>query len=121
MNGDNEKGVILIIDDDKEIVRDLKGLFSGVGYDVLTASNKAEAVTTINAVRFDVIILEVNMPHGIEILKHVKVKKAKSKIIVYSRCDYETKKKVEDMGIDEFLPKSAEMSMLVDAIQHVLK
>lgn len=121
MNGTNEKGVILIADDDKEAVRDLKSLFTGRGYDVLAAPDKAEAITTINAISFDVIILEVNMSHGIEILKHIKVRKPRTKIIVYSKCDCETQKKAEEIGIDKFLPKNAEMSMLVDTVQNVLK
>lgn len=120
MNGNNEKGVILVIDDDKKI-EITKNLLNGVGYDTLTAVNKSEAIAAINAIRFDVVILEVNMLHGIDILKQIKAKKSKTKVIVYSRCDYETKKKAEEAGINEFLPKSAEISMLVDAVQHVLK
>ena len=117
----DKESVILIVDDEKEIVRDLTGLFSGMGHDVLTASDNAEAIRTINAVSLDLIIIEVNILYGIEILKHIKAKKPKMKVVVYSRCDYETKKKAEEAGIDEFLPKSAEISMLVDVVQDVLK
>jgi len=120
MNGNNEKGVILIVDDDKEVARDLKSILTGIGYDVLAALDKTEAITTINAVSFDAIILEVNMLHGIEILKHIKVRKPRTKVMVYSRCDNETKRKAEEKGIDEFLPKNAEISMLVNVVQRVL-
>ena len=85
MNGDNEKGVILIADDEKEVTMSLKGFFAGIGYNVLTASDKAEAVKVINAISLDLIILEINMLHGIEILKHIKVKKPKAKVTVTTK------------------------------------
>lgn len=121
MDNNNERGVILIVDDEKESAQSLKGLFVGMGYDVLTVPDEAEATKTISAISFDLIIIEVNMLNGIKVLKYIKSKKPKAKIIVYSRCDYKTKKEAEEIGVDEFLPKRIEIPMLVDAVRYVLK
>ena len=115
---DMEKSVI-IIDDEKGM---LKTILPTLGIqEILTASDRDESIKAIDAIAFDLVILEIGMPYGIEILKYIKNKRPKAKVIVYSRCDYKTKKEAEALGIDEFLPKSVQIVMLLDAVQYVLK
>jgi len=115
------EGVVLIIDSDKKMVEDLKNFFYKKKHEALAVFDKAEAINSIDAISFDLIILEIDMYDGMDILKYIKEKKPKTKVIIFSNCDYKTKKEAEKIGSVEFLPKKVEMSMLLDAVQHVLK
>lgn len=114
------EGVVLIIDNDKKSVQELSEYFFSREHEALCVSDKVEAFKYIDAIRFDLIILEIDMPNGIEILKYIKEKKPKTETIIFSNCDYKTRKEVEQIGSVEFLPKRSEMSMLLDALQFVL-
>lgn len=117
-----EKSILIIDDNEKMLMPLLKGSLSDSGVDnILTVSDRGEAVKAIDAVDFDLIILEVNMLYGIEILKYIKKRRPKTKIIVYSKCDYKTKKEAENIGIDEFISKGVPVSMILDAVQYVLR
>lgn len=115
---DREKSV-LVIDDEKAVF--LKAMLPAYGIkNVLTASDKGEAVKAIDAIDFDLIVLELDMLYGIEILKYIKDKRPKTKVFIFSRCDYGVKKEAEKIGIDEFLPKSVQIMMVLNAVQYLL-
>ena len=116
----DKKGVIFIIDDEKEKASALKGLLTGLGHDVLVVFDKKEAIQTVKAVSFDLVMLEADMLGGIEILTYIRKNRPKTKVFIYSRCDYKTKKEAEKIGIDEFLPKRVGMSLISDAIGSML-
>ena len=120
MGWEKREGVVLIIDNDEKIAQEVSGFFFSRKHEALVASDKIEAFKSIDAIRFDLVVLEVNMPDGIEILKYIKEKKPKVETIIFSNCDYKTRKEVEKIGSVEFLPKKPEMSMLLDALQFVL-
>jgi DNA-binding response OmpR family regulator len=58
------ENIILIVDDDTEIIQDLKDRVTDLGHDVLTAFDKTEAIKVINAISFDLIILEFERHAG---------------------------------------------------------
>ena len=64
---------ILIVDDDKELVRMLKSFFEIQQYDVITAGNGAEALKKAES-NPDLILLDVNMPviDGIEVCRRIR-------------------------------------------------
>jgi len=53
---------ILIIDDDDEIVKTLQELFSGAGYEVLTALNGRDGIDLYRKEQPDVVITDIIMP-----------------------------------------------------------
>ena len=90
MNGDIEKGVILVVDDEKEVTMSLKGFFATLGYDMLTALDGKEALNVINSIKnLDLILLDVRMPgvDGIQILKHLRKHNSKTKVIIMTAYD----------------------------------
>lgn len=125
MNGNNNnKGVILVVDDDAKITTGLKAFFATLGYDMLTAFNGDEAVNVIDSIKnLDLILLDMRMPgvDGVTILKKVRKEKPRTKVIVMTAFDKEVKETVEKIGIDGFLPKPIDFSKLIDRIQYVLK
>ena len=66
---------ILIIDDDKELLKMLKSYFEIKKYEILTAENGAEGLKKIK-LQPDIILLDVNMPKldGIELCRRIRDK-----------------------------------------------
>lgn len=123
MNGNIEKGVILVVDDEKEVTMSLKGFFAALGYDMLIALDGNEALKVIDAIKnLDLILLDVRMPgvDGIQILKHVRKNKTKTKVIIMTAYDTEVKKELEGIGIDGFFAKPIDLSKLIDRIRYVM-
>jgi len=124
MNNNNEKGVILVVDDEKEVTMSLKGFFTALGYDMLTALNGNEAVKVIDSIKnLDLILLDVRMPgvDGIQILKKVRKETPKTKVIIITAYDKEVKQEVERIGIDGFFAKPIDLSRLIDRIRFVIE
>ncbi|MFA4982216.1 MAG: response regulator [Candidatus Omnitrophota bacterium] len=121
---DNEKGVILVVDDEKEVTMSLKGFFTALGYDMLTALNGNEALNVIDSIKnLDLILLDVRMPgvDGIQILKHLRKTHSKTKVIIITAYDKEVKEEVEKIGIDGFFSKPIDLSKLIDRIRYVIE
>jgi len=123
MNNDSKKGVILVVDDEKKVTMSLKGFFTALGHDMLTALDGKEALRIIDNVVLDLVLLDMKMPgiDGIQILKHLKTKKPKTKIIIITAYDEEYKEEVEKLGIDGFFLKPIDLSRLIDRIRYVLE
>jgi CheY-like chemotaxis protein len=66
--------VILCVDDDKVTLRGLERALVNNGYSVLTAGNAAQALTTLQHAKPDLILLDAIMPDmdGYEICKRVR-------------------------------------------------
>ena len=119
----DRKGVILVVDDEKEVTMSLKGFFTALGHDMLTALNGKEALRIIDSIGLDLILLDVRMPgvDGIAVLKHVRENKPKTKVIIITAYDKEVKGQVEKLGIDGFFAKPIDLSRLLDRIRYVLE
>ena len=124
MNDSNNKGVILIVDDESDLTKTLKSFFTALGYDMLTAFDGDEAIKVIDAIHnIDLILLDMKMPgvDGVTILKKLKKDHSKTKVIVITAYGKETKAVVEKIGINGFLTKPIDISQLLDRIKYVLK
>lgn len=120
----NEKGVILVVDDEKEVTMSLKGFFTAIGYDMLTALDGKEALNIIDSIKnLDLILLDVKMPgvDGIQILKHLRKTKSTTKVIIITAYDKEVKQEVEKIGIDGFFAKPIDLSKLIERIRYVME
>lgn len=69
------KNRLLIIDDDKDLLKMLQSYFEIRHYEILTAENGAEALEKMN-LRPDIILLDINMPQmdGLELCRLVRDK-----------------------------------------------
>ena len=124
MINNTEKGVILVVDDEKDVTMSLKGFFAAMGYDMLTALDGTEALKTIDALtNLDLILLDVRMPgvDGIQILKHLRKTKPKTKVIIMTAYDKEVLGDAENIGVDGFFPKPIDLSRLLDRVGYLLK
>jgi len=119
----DKKGVILVVDDEKEVTMSLQGFFTALGHDMLTALNGDDALKIIDSIGLDLVLLDMRMPgvDGMQVLKHLKKTKPKTKVIVITAYDKEVKEEVEKIGIDGFFAKPIDLSRLLDRIHYVIE
>ena len=76
MNSDQEKGLILLVDDEDLILRSLEMAFKIAGYNVITASNGNKAIEIFKQKSKEIrnIILDKSMPDldGVQTLKQLR-------------------------------------------------
>jgi len=110
---------ILVVDDEREIVRALRRSLSAHGYTVLTASSGEEAVEIVARQRPDLLLLDLLLPgmSGLEVCRRVR-KESSVPIIVLSVKDAE-RDKVEalDLGADDYVQKPFGMGEVLARIR----
>jgi len=100
-------GRILVVDDDPQIRRVLKVTLTGQGYEVDDAKNGDAALEKLRDARFDLVLLDMNMP-GISGLDACRAMREQSEIaiIMLTVRDNETDKvEALDAGADDYVTK----------------
>ena len=75
---------ILLVDDEKTMVKYLSKRLIKKGFDIRTAYNGLDALEQVKEVDFDVVLLDVLMPgmNGIDTLKEIKKIKPRTEVIM---------------------------------------
>jgi two-component system, OmpR family, KDP operon response regulator KdpE len=112
---------VLIVDDEPRIIKFLNLKLKASGYEVLTASNGAQAIAQVRAQEPDLLVLDVVMPglDGFETLKQIRTFSAVPVIILSARETNVDKIKGLDMGADDYLAKPFNPDELVARIEAV--
>ena len=98
---------ILIVDDERQIVRALRASLQSHGFEVSTASNGLEALEVFEQIRPDLLITDLSMPDmdGVELTKALR-KFTDTPIIVLSVRDQDAHKVLAlDSGADDYITK----------------
>ena len=113
---------ILIVDDDKDIVKIVTTMLEGRGWDVTAAYNGREALDMVNASRPDIILLDIMMPemNGIEVLKRIKKMDSGVRIVMITAFgDVESYLDSMELGAYEYINKPFETDELLDMIEKI--
>lgn len=99
---------ILVVDDDQAILTLLEYNLNKEGFEVHTATDGQEALTTALAAKFDFILLDIMLPKldGIEVTKKLRQEKVSTPIIMLTARDEETDKIIGlELGADDYITK----------------
>ncbi len=112
---------ILLVDDEESIQLLYREEFSDEGFEVVSAFNGTEALEKFKAERFDIVILDIQMPglNGIEVLRQMKMMNADIPVILSSAFN-EYKQDLGAWASDEYVVKSADMSELKETVLRLL-
>jgi two-component system KDP operon response regulator KdpE len=100
-------GRILVVDDDPQIRRVLKVTLTGQGYEVDDAKNGDAAFEKLREARFDLVLLDMNMPgtSGLDACRAIR-EQSEIAIIMLTVRDNETDKvEALDAGADDYVTK----------------
>lgn len=114
---------VLIVEDEKSIVKLLKAILTANQYDVIDASTGTEALSMITSHCPDLILLDLGLPDmdGSSLLKQVRKWTTTPIIVVSARTQELDKVEAIDLGADDYITKPFGTSELLARIRMALR
>src|ERR1700685_1603374 len=118
------EGKLLVVDDDASVRRTLHTTLYGIGFDIGEASTGDEALALCRIVRYEAVLLDINMPgkSGIETCRELRRLMPRIAILMLSvNDDYERKIEALEAGADDYVTKPFHMRELTARIRSALR
>ena len=109
---------VLIVDDDKLLLKMLSEALGQRSYEVITAENGQEGLESILENKPDAVLLDISMPvmNGLEMLKELRKTSDLPVIMISAYGSEENIEKARKLGIECFLTKPFDMNVLADTL-----
>lgn len=120
---DDQKGHILVCDDEVDVREMLQEYLDKRGYKVSAASGGEELRSIVSAESVDAIIMDINMPKedGLSILRSLRPENATPVIMLTAAGDVVDRIIGLEMGADDYLSKPVDLRELEARIKAVLR
>ena len=118
---------ILIVDDERSMVRLLEQLLAHAGYEKLSGtSDSREVVRLCDELEPDLVMLDLRMPHldGIEVLNQLKRRRAETYLpvlVLTADVSRESKRAALEAGASDFVTKPFEQTELLLRVRNLLE
>lgn len=120
-----QKGMVLIADDEERIRRMVRDYLGGCGYEVYESRNGREAMETFTAMnsRIDVILLDVMMPEmdGFQVCREIRRESDVPIIMITARGEDFEKIMGLDIGADDYIVKPFSPGEVMARVRAVLR
>jgi DNA-binding response OmpR family regulator len=115
------KGHILVVDDEPQIRRVVRSMLSTRGYDVMDAPNGEDALKLVRSEKYDLVLLDNNMPGitGIEVCREIRAD-SEIAIVMMSSGD-EVRAQALQAGANDYLKKPFGVSELFACVQRNIR
>jgi CheY-like chemotaxis protein len=113
---------VLVVDDEPIVLKSCRLVLEAEGWEVVSAASVKEALSRLESITPDLLLIDVKMPvhDGMYLMRQVKEMKPDIPIIVMSGYPTrETISKAEDLGAATFLPKPFTPDELADTLRAV--
>lgn len=113
---------ILIIEDDRNLLNELRDFLENKGYEVASVDNFLKASESALEMRPDLVILDINLPgiSGFDICREIKEKSNIPVLMLTSRVGIEDEIKGLEIGADEYLAKPVDTRRLILRMEKLL-
>ena len=118
------QGKLLVVDDDASVRRTLHTTLYSLGFDIGEASTGEEALALCRIVRYEAVLLDINMPGkgGIETCRELRRLMPRVAILMLSvNDDHEAKIEALEAGADDYITKPFHMRELTARIRSSLR
>ena len=112
---------ILVVDDEKNILKLYKAELEDEGYTIVTANSGKEAIELFKTEKPDLVTLDIMMPDmdGIQVLRQLKQEDPQIPVIMLTAYDYR-----DDFSVwvsDAYVVKSSDLVTLKTTIKQILE
>ena len=113
---------ILLVDDEESIHLLYREELEEFGFEVHSAMSGEDAMKILPALNPNIVILDINMPgmNGIDVLRKIKEMDASMPVILSSAYQ-EFKQDLSSWASDDFVVKSADMTMLIESVNRHIR
>jgi len=118
------KPEVMIVDDDRCLCESLEMILEGVGYEVVSVYNGADALQTAQEHEFDAAIIDIRLPDidGVEVLRLLREKDTNMGIMMVSgEATVETAVGSLNQGADAFFIKPVNAKDLISRLERITR
>ena len=114
---------VLVVEDDRQIVRALRTSLQARGYDVASAGNGALAMEALTQAPTDLVILDLGLPDidGLDLLGQIRQVSAQPVIVLTVRDSQAEKVTALDRGADDYVTKPFDMDELLARMRATMR